>query len=54
MPTDELAALLGERAILRVLLNYCRAIDRRDVELLRDFYWPDVTDPHGPIHRNPR
>jgi len=47
--TDELAALLDERAIRRVLLTYCRAIDRLDIELLRDCYWPEATDRHGPF-----
>jgi hypothetical protein len=32
---DELGALLDERAIPRVLLSYCRTIDRLDIELLR-------------------
>lgn len=49
MHTDELEALLDERAICHVLHSYCRAIDRRDVELLRDCYWPDATNRHGPF-----
>jgi hypothetical protein len=43
-PLDE---LLAQRAISDVLLRYCRGIDRLDLELVRDCYWPDATDSHG-------
>jgi hypothetical protein len=46
---DALAELLDERAVRRVLLQYCRGIDRLDMELLRDCYWPEATDRHGPF-----
>ncbi|ETB35566.1 hypothetical protein N602_26640 [Mycobacterium avium subsp. hominissuis 10-5606] len=49
MANDELEELLDERAIRRVLYSYCRAIDRLDIELLRDCYWPEATDRHGPF-----
>jgi len=42
-----LAKLLDHRAIEDVLLCYCRGIDRLDLELVRDCYWPDATDSHG-------
>lgn len=34
-------------SIERVLRLYCRSIDRLDMELLRDCYWPEATDRHG-------
>ena len=34
-------------AIRTVVLRYCRGIDRRDLELVRDCYHPDATDDHG-------
>jgi len=47
--SGDLAALLDEQAIRRVLLRYCRGIDRLDIELVRDCYWPQATDRHGPF-----
>jgi SnoaL-like domain len=43
----DVAALRAESAIRAVVLRYCRAIDRRDFELLRSCYHPDATDEHG-------
>jgi hypothetical protein len=40
-------ALLDKQAITEVLLGYCRAIDRRDAELMRRIYWPDAIDDHA-------
>ena len=34
-------------AVRTVVLRYCRGIDRRDLELVRDCYHPDATDDHG-------
>ncbi len=45
--SDELARLLAERAIARVLAGYARGIDRVDLDLVRSCYWPDATDDHG-------
>lgn len=42
-----LESLLAHHAISRVLHRYCRGIDRLDLELVRDCYWPDATDSHG-------
>lgn len=42
-----LQRLLDEEAIKKVHLRYCRAIDRRDWELLRACYHPDAIDDHG-------
>ena len=39
---DKIAAVLEEREIEKVLLRYCRAIDRVDVELLRTIFEPDA------------
>ncbi len=37
-----------ETAIRRVHLEYCRAVDRRDWDLVRSCYHPDAVDHHGP------
>ena len=44
---DELQRLLDEAAIRRVLVQYCRGVDRGDEALIADVYWPDATDDHG-------
>ena len=44
---DEMQRLLDEAAIHRVLVQYCRGVDRGDEALIRDVYWPDATDDHG-------
>ena len=41
-----LQRLLDEDAIKKVHLRYCRAIDRRDFDLLRTCYHPDAEDDH--------
>ena len=43
----DLNALLDERAITRLLLDYCRAGDRLDIPLLRSVFHPDATVEHG-------
>ena len=47
MKEPEIAALGAESAISAVVLRYCRAIDRRDFDLLRDCYHDNATDEHG-------
>jgi hypothetical protein len=47
MREPDVASLQSESAIRAVVLRYCRAIDRRDFELLRDCYHADATDEHG-------
>lgn len=44
---DEMQRLLDEAAIRRVLVQYCRGVDRGDEELIAGVYWPDATDDHG-------
>jgi hypothetical protein len=44
---DELARTLDEAAIQRVLVQYCRGVDRGDEALIAAVYWPDATDDHG-------
>ena len=46
-PATMLETVLAEREIHRVLLSYCRAADRVDLDLMRSCYWPDATDDHG-------
>ncbi len=42
-----LQTLLNEREIRRVLLRYCRGVDRGDVEMVRECYHPGSVDVHG-------
>lgn len=44
---EALQRLIDEAAIKKVHLRYCRAIDRRDFDLLRSCYHPDAEDDHG-------
>jgi hypothetical protein len=44
---DRLEPLLAERAIERVLHEYCRGIDRMDRDLVRACYHDDAVDTHG-------
>lgn len=46
-PDAILAALAARAEIGEVLLRYCRAIDRCDLELLKTCFHPDATHEHG-------
>jgi hypothetical protein len=48
-PVDPLQAVLDEQAIRRNILSYARGMDRLDFELVRDCYWPEAVDVHGPF-----
>lgn len=45
--TKSLQQLIDREAIRDLVLCYSRAIDRKDVELLKDLYTEDATDTHG-------
>lgn len=53
MSDAALRQLLDEREIRRVVLRYCRGIDRMDRELVRSCYHPDASDEHGSFCGNP-
>jgi hypothetical protein len=42
-----LQAVIDKQAITEILLGYCRAVDRRDSDLMRRVYWPDAIDDHA-------
>lgn len=47
-PSDEqLQELWDKQTIHEVLMSYCRAIDRNDIDAFEDAYWPDAWDDHG-------
>ena len=43
----DVAELIARQEIHDVLVRYCRAVDRGDLDLLRSVYHPDATDDHG-------
>lgn len=47
MTEAALQKLIDKDAIRDLVLSYSRAIDRQDVELLKDLYTEDATDTHG-------
>jgi len=47
--SSAIAALLAENEIRRVCLRYCRGIDRRRFDIVRDCYHADAVDEHGDV-----
>jgi ketosteroid isomerase-like protein len=51
VPDDKIIAMVAElharREISELLHRYCRAVDRKDFELVRSVYHPDAYDEHG-------
>lgn len=45
--SEALQKVIDKDAIRDLVLLYSRAIDRKDIELLRDLYTADATDTHG-------
>jgi hypothetical protein len=46
--TAQVNMVQGEEMIKRRLLEYCRGVDRLELELVRNAYHPDAYDDHGP------
>lgn len=44
---DEIVAHIEKAKIVEVLFRYCRALDRRDRELLKSVFHPDAYDQHS-------
>jgi ketosteroid isomerase-like protein len=42
-----LQEMIDEFALRKLVHAYCRAVDRGDIEALRDLYHPDAVDAHG-------
>jgi hypothetical protein len=49
---EAIQALLDKQSISEVLMRYCRAVDRRDADLMRTVYWPDAVDDHAVFKGN--
>lgn len=54
MTTDgDLATVLDERAISRVVHRFCLAVDERDMDAVRSCYWPEAVDDHDFVKGGP-
>jgi hypothetical protein len=47
---EQLRLLIDDREIRSLEYRYCRAIDRRQYDLLRSCYHPEATDHHGDFY----
>ena len=47
MTADGLKQLLNKERIKDNLVSYCRGVDRREWDLVREAYHPDAYDDHG-------
>ncbi|MCT7661099.1 nuclear transport factor 2 family protein [Mycobacterium deserti] len=47
MADTVLQEMIDEFELRRLVHTYCRAVDRGDIEVLRDLYYPDAVDAHG-------
>lgn len=47
MDAQALQTLLDKQQLQELVRTYCRAIDRRDFDVLMSLYHPDSTDDHG-------
>lgn len=45
--SDPVSIMLDKFALHELVLNYCRAVDRRDLVRLASLYHPDAIDDHG-------
>lgn len=52
-PETDLALLLDERAISRVVHGFCLAVDARDMDAVRACYWPEAIDDHDFVTGGP-
>ena len=47
MAPPDVREMLDEYALRKLVHGYCRAVDRGDLDALRDLYHPDAEDSHG-------
>lgn len=51
MTQEALQELLDKQALAELVAAYCRAVDRKDINLLRRLYHKDSTDDHGELFK---
>lgn len=50
---DTLQTLIDKQALHELVMTYCRAVDRRDYELMKTIYHPDAREDRGAIFTGP-